>query len=74
MLQIQNLIGQSARIVLSLAVMLFAGLGVSFLTRKLRLPDVTGYILAGVLIGPYCLNAVSEAVRVNMEFVTDIAL
>ena len=58
MLQIQNLTGQSARIVLSLAVMLFAGLGVSFLTRKLRLPDVTGYILAGVLIGPYCLNAV----------------
>lgn len=74
MLQIQNLTGQSARIVLSLAVMLFAGLGVSFLTRKLHLPDVTGYILAGVLIGPYCLNAVPEAVRVNMEFVTDIAL
>lgn len=61
-------------IILSLAIMLISGFLVTRLTKKLQLPNVTGYILAGVIIGPYVLHLVPVAVTNNMGFVTDIAL
>ena len=45
-------------IILSLA--LFAGLLLSRLTKLLKLPAVTAYLLAGVIIGPYCLGALGS--------------
>lgn len=36
---------------------LLAGLFVSRLTRLLNLPAVTAYLIAGILIGPFCLGA-----------------
>lgn len=42
----------TARTILSLAVMLTAGFLVTRVTKRLHLPNVTGYILAGILIGP----------------------
>lgn len=44
------------RILLSLGVALFAGLLLSRLIKPLKLPAVTGYLIAGILIGPYCLG------------------
>ncbi len=41
---------------LSLAVCLFAGLMMTRVLRRLKLPDVTAYLIAGVLIGTYCLG------------------
>ena len=41
---------------LSIAVALMAGLLFSRVVKVLRLPAVTGYLIAGVLIGPYCLG------------------
>ncbi len=41
---------------LSLAVCLFAGLMMTRLLKRLKLPDVTAYLIAGVLIGTYCLG------------------
>lgn len=64
----------SAEVILSLSIMLFAGFLVTRITKKLRLPNVTGYILAGVLIGPYVLHLIPDSMISGMEFVTDIAL
>ncbi|MCH5353895.1 MAG: cation:proton antiporter [Acutalibacter sp.] len=54
--------------------MLLAGYLMTRLTKKLKLPNVTGYILAGILMGPYVLNVVPEFVVRGSEFLPDIAL
>lgn len=42
-----------------------AGLLLSRLVKKLKLPAVTGYLIAGVLVGPYCLGALGNALGLN---------
>jgi len=44
------------RMLLSLSVALFAGLMLSRLAKKLKLPAVTAYLVAGILVGPYVLG------------------
>ena len=44
-------------ILLSLSVAMFAGLMLSRLAKLVKLPAVTAYLVAGILIGPYCLGA-----------------
>ncbi len=41
---------------LSLAVCLFGGLMMTRILKHLKLPDVTSYLIAGVLIGTYCIG------------------
>ncbi len=41
---------------LALSIALFAGLVMSRLTKVWNLPAVTAYLVAGILIGPYCLG------------------
>ncbi|MBQ4049132.1 MAG: cation:proton antiporter [Clostridia bacterium] len=43
-------------ILLSLGIALAAGLLLSRFIKPLKLPAVTGYLIAGILIGPYCLG------------------
>lgn len=40
-----------------LAVALVGGLMMSRLTKKLNLPAVTGYLVGGLILGPFCLGA-----------------
>ena len=47
---------QTASIFLSLSVALLAGLLLSRLAKKVQLPAVTAYLVAGVLIGPFVLG------------------
>ena len=42
---------------LSLSVAIFAGLMMTRVLKRFRLPDVTAYLIAGVLIGPCCVGA-----------------
>ena len=42
---------------LSLAIAMFAGLMMTRAVKRLHLPDVTAYLVAGVLIGPCCIGA-----------------
>ena len=42
---------------LSVSVALLAGLLMTRVLKPLKLPDVTAYLIAGVLVGPYCLGA-----------------
>ena len=44
-------------LLLTLSVAIFAGLMLSRVAKKLKLPAVTAYLVAGVLIGPYALGA-----------------
>ncbi len=43
-------------ILLTLAIALFAGLFMTRLCKIFGLPAVTGYLIAGILIGPFCLG------------------
>lgn len=47
----------TASILLSLSLALLGGLLLSRLAKKVKLPAVTAYLIAGVLIGPFCLGA-----------------
>lgn len=42
---------------LSVSIALLAGLLMTRIFRKFKLPAVTAYLIAGVLIGPFCLGA-----------------
>ena len=42
--------------ILSIAVCLFAGLMMTRALKRLHLPDVTAYLIAGVVIGTYCIG------------------
>ena len=64
----------AAGIILSIAIMLASGFLLTRITKRLHLPNVTGYIIAGVIIGPWCLNLVPSEYINQMDFVTDLAL
>ena len=61
-------------VIVSLALMLIAGFAMTRLTSKLRLPNVTAYIISGILLGPFCLDLVPRGVIDGMSFLADIAL
>lgn len=63
-----------ASVIISIALMLFLGFLMTRLTKKLRLPNVTAYIVTGILIGPYCLDLIPQNVIGGMDFLSDIAL
>ena len=65
---------QVASIIISVAFMLLFGFAMTRITKLLKLPNVTAYILAGILIGPYCLGLVPQRVIDGMDFLSDIAL
>ena len=46
-------------ILFTLSVSLFAGLMLSRIAMLLKLPAVTAYLIAGILVGPFCLGALN---------------
>ena len=69
-----NITSPVAGIIISIALMLITGFAMTRITKRLRLPNVTAYILSGVLLGPYVLNLVPENIVEGMDFLNDIAL
>ena len=69
-------------ILLCLSIALFAGLLLSRLAKKLQLPAVTAYLIAGILIGPYLLGSfgvegLGFISKENVEYygiISDVAL
>ncbi len=67
---------------LSIALALSAGLFMSRIVKVLKLPAVTGYLIAGILVGPYCLGRLgfdgigftSVASVSEMSIINDVAL
>lgn len=69
-------------ILLSLSVAVLAGLLMTRVFKPLKLPSVTAYLVAGVLIGPYCLGRIGvpglgftsmESVE-SLGLISDVAL
>jgi len=48
-------------ILLNLAIALAVGLAMSRLVKLVGLPAVTGYLISGIIIGPYCLGKIGFA-------------
>ena len=69
-----NIDSTVSQIIISVALMLFGGLLMTRLTKRLRLPNVTAYITAGIILGPFCLNLVPHAIIEGMDFIADVAL
>lgn len=83
-------IGEGTQVIISLVFIFLVAFLFTRITKKLRLPNVTAYILAGVFIGPYVLNLVPNTmipittasgdklevydILGHMSFVTDIGL
>lgn len=67
-------VSAETRILLVLSIILFAGFIMTRLTNTLNLPKVSGYILAGILIGPYGLNMIPQGMIEDMSFISDLAL
>jgi Kef-type K+ transport system membrane component KefB len=66
--------GEVPSVLIGLAIMLFTGFLVTRLTKLLKLPNVTAYIIAGVLLGPWVLGAVDTNITAHMSFISDVAL
>ena len=70
------------KILFTLALALFAGLFMSRVVKPLGLPAVTGYLLAGIVLGPYCLGSLGvtglfesmESLSGMATIVQDVAL
>ena len=67
---------------LPVSIALLSGLIMTRVFKPLKLPSVTAYLIAGVLIGPYCLGALHvdglgftsmEAVA-SLSFIAEVAL
>ena len=74
MLNVFQSVSPTAQVLLAVTLLWLAGFGMSRITKLLHLPNVTGYILAGVVIGPYVLNLIPAELIGGMEFLTDVAL
>ena len=70
------------QILLSLSIAMFTGLMLSRLAKVLKLPAVTAYLIAGILVGPYLLGAfglsglgfTSMANIKSFSIISDVAL
>ncbi len=56
----------TTEVLLTLSIALLSGLLLSRLAKKLGLPAVTAYLVAGVIIGPFCLG------KLGIGFIADI--
>lgn len=54
---------------ISLSAMFTAGFILTRLTKMLSLPNVTGYIIAGIIVGPYFLNIITQELAGEMSFI-----
>lgn len=57
-----------------LGVVLLAGIIFGVLVGYLKLPKVTGYLLAGIAIGPFCLKLIPQEAISNLSVISEVAL
>lgn len=71
---IEKISNEPAQIILALATMMLTAFLATRVTKWLHLPQVTGYLLAGILAGPYVLDLIPRDFVEHMSFITDVAL
>ncbi len=67
-------LGNTRMIFFYISFILFSGFLFTRITKLFRLPNVSGYIIAGVLIGPHALNIIPLDIVNNISVISDIAL
>ncbi len=67
-------ISNEASVLISLGLILLLGFACTRITKKLGLPNVSAYIVCGILIGPHLIGIVPQRIVDGMGFVSDIAL
>ncbi|MCI7605361.1 MAG: cation:proton antiporter [Spirochaetales bacterium] len=60
--------------VISVSFMLFFGFLMTRITKVFKLPNVTAYIVSGIIMGPFVLNLIPQKTIEGMSFIGDIAL
>ena len=73
-LDLEGLTTISDRATVSLGFILIVGYLLGRLVAPLRLPRITGYILAGILCGPYTFGFLTESVVGQLQLVDELAL
>ena len=73
MIHFENLTSDSMAII-CISVILLCGFLMTRITKKLSLPNVTAYIVTGILLGPYAFNIIPSAFVRSTGFLPDIAL
>ncbi len=59
---------------INLAIMIFAGMALGRLVKLIKLPNVTGYLLAGLLLGPSVLGILNEEFLASAAIISEMAL
>lgn len=57
-----------------IALMLFGGLLFGRLAKLVKLPNVTGYLIAGLILGPFVLRLLPSGIVGEMGVIADVAL
>ena len=61
-------------VLLALSIAMAVGLLMSRFIRLIRLPNVTAYLIAGLLVGPDVLNVLSPELNSELAIISDVAL
>lgn len=59
---------------LSMAAAIALGLLLTRIAKKINLPNVTAYLVAGLAVGPYCLNLFDQSALAGAAQITSVAL
>lgn len=73
-LNITGSVNTASSIIIALGVILICGFLMTRLTKLLKLPNVTAYIVTGILIGPQVINIIPQEFITRTDFISDIAL
>ncbi|MEG0899129.1 MAG: cation:proton antiporter [Oscillospiraceae bacterium] len=57
-----------------LAIMLFGGLLFGRLAKQVKLPNVTGYLIGGLIMGPSLLGLIPQTIIPQLNILSDVAL
>lgn len=57
-----------------ISIMLVAALIAGKIVKQMHLPNVTGYLVIGLIIGPHCLNILQEELIDSVTLITEFAL
>ena len=60
--------------ILGVALAMVFGLILNRVMKLFNLPNVTGYLIAGILVGPHCINLLNTSNLSDISFISTIAL
>ena len=61
-------------ILFALAIAMAVGMAMTRLIKLIHLPNVTAYLIAGLLVGPYVLKVLTPEMNSELSIISDVAL